>query len=100
MSFKANQIRERSIGGDVGRFVQLGDGQPLVLVASQPIRIQPYYPLLLRLAEHFQVTLLELPGCGGASKLRGWSCERYANWLIPFLEEEQIERPLLVAHST
>jgi len=100
MSFKANPIRERSIGGNVGRFIQRGDGSPLVLVASQLVRIQPYYPVLLRLADHFQVTLLELPGCGGGSKLRGWSCEQYAIWLSRFLEEEQIERPLLVAHST
>src|SRR3954463_13799980 len=95
-----NGIQSIEIAGHTGRFLRLGHGDPLLLVASQLVRIQPYRPLFLRLAEHFSVTVLELPGSGGASKLRkGWNCQDYANWLEAFLEREPAQ-PLLIAHST
>jgi pimeloyl-ACP methyl ester carboxylesterase len=95
------EIREVSISGYTGRFMQRGDGPAVLLIASQLVRINPYRPLFLRLSEHLRVTVLELPGCGGASTLRrGWSCEQYADWLEKFVEEEQIKQPLLIAHST
>src|SRR5438045_2896933 len=96
-----SEVRERTIEGHTGRYLQLGQGPPVLLVASQLVRIQPYRPLFLRLAEHFEITVLELPGSGGASKLRrGWSCRQYAQWLAQFLEQEEIRRPILIAHST
>src|SRR4051812_20438729 len=92
-------IEEIKIAGYTGRYMQLGHGQPLLLLASQLVRIQPYRPLFLRLAELFRVTVLELPGSGGASRLHhGWNCEDYAIWLEQFLEQEG-QSPLLVAHS-
>src|ERR1051325_10843616 len=90
-----------NVCGETGRFLQLGEGLPLVLVASQLVRIQPYRPIFHRLAENFQVTVLELPGCGGASRLsRGWSCDQYARWLAQFIQQAQLHRPVLIAHST
>ena len=94
-------IREITLSGRSGRIVEMGEGPSIVLLASQLVRLQPYRPLFLHLAEHFHVTALELPGCGGASRLdRGWSCGQYAQWLAEFLQQRQFHRPLLIAHST
>jgi pimeloyl-ACP methyl ester carboxylesterase len=101
MSSAGSEIQEATICGHRGRFLQLGQGPSVLLVASQLVRIQPYRPLFLRLAERFHVTVLELPGCGGASKLGdGWNCEDYAHWLRQFLEQERLHRPVVIAHST
>src|SRR5688572_30655574 len=87
--------------GHTGRFIDVGQGPPVVLLASQLVRIQSYRALFTRLAPHFRVTVLEMPGCGGASTLpTPWGVEPYTRWLAAFLEHQQLDRPLLVAHST
>jgi pimeloyl-ACP methyl ester carboxylesterase len=94
-------IQSIQLLGHTGRFIDVGQGPPVVLVASQLVRIQSYGALVISLAPNFRVLVLEMPGCGGASKLKTpWGVEPYARWLAAFLEHQQLDRPLLIAHST
>jgi pimeloyl-ACP methyl ester carboxylesterase len=95
------RIQSLTLSGNTGRFLEVGDGSPALVVASQLVRIQSYRALYTRLANHFRVTVLEMPGCGGASKLRKpWGVEPYTHWLAEFIQHQQLNRPLLIAHST
>ena len=78
----------------------VGDGPPLVLLASPLARAKTYRPTAARLAETFRVHTVELPGCGRADRVaEGWSVGRYADWVAGFIAAAGLGRPVVIGHS-
>jgi pimeloyl-ACP methyl ester carboxylesterase len=81
-------------------YLEAGEGPVLVLLASMLVRARSYLPLLHRLARHFRVLVVELPGSGRSARLaRPWTLARYTRWTARLLERLQLEQVVLVGHS-
>ncbi len=81
-------------------YLEVGDGPTLVLLASMLVRARTYAPLIARLAPHFRVLAVELPGSGRSSRLtQTWGLEEYADWSERFLNAVAVERAIIVGHS-
>ena len=99
---QAPDLRERpvEVGGCRGSLIEAGEGPPLVLLATMLVRSRPYAPVIRRLARHFHVYAVDMPGCGRASRLREtWGFERYAAWADRLLDQLRLEQVTLVGHS-
>ena len=99
---QALDLRERpvEVDGYRGSLIEAGDGPPLVLLATTLVRSRPYAPVIRRLAQHFRVYAVDMPGCGRATRLREpWDFQRYAGWADRLLDELGLERVTLVGHS-
>ncbi len=82
------------------RYLEAGEGPPLLLLASMLVRARTYGPLIERLAPHFRVLAVELPGSGRSSRLSGpWSLEDYAHWSDRFLDAVSVDRAVVIGHS-
>jgi pimeloyl-ACP methyl ester carboxylesterase len=83
-----------SDGGDDARGTVL-------IVASMLVRAKSYLTTMRSLASRgWRVIVLEMPGCGQATKLRrAWSFERYGDWLAQFIVTMGLDRSVLVGHS-
>jgi len=80
--------------------VTAGAGEDFVLLASPLVRARTYRPLMRRLARHFRVTVVELPGSGLASRVpRPWTSSAYADWVAGLLPRLGVTRPWLMGHS-
>src|SRR4051812_14953322 len=79
-------VREgRSItaAGMRARVIEAGDGPVgIVLLASQLVLAKSYRPTIdALLKRHLRVRVVEMPGCGGGSRLREpWTTREYARW--------------------
>ncbi len=81
-------------------YLEAGDGPTLVLLASMLVRARTYAPLIERLAPHFRVLAVELPGSGRSSRLtQPWGLEEYADWSDRFLDAVTVDRAIIVGHS-
>lgn len=81
-------------------FDRRGSGDPLVLIHGLGSRWQVWEPVLPRLADHYDVVALDLPGFG-KSTVDGTpaTITGYADRVEKFLTELDIERPHLAGHS-
>jgi pimeloyl-ACP methyl ester carboxylesterase len=97
------RARQVAVEGVEARLLEAGapDAPPLVLLASMLVRARTYRPLVRRLARHFRVVAVELPGSGQGARLREpWSLGAYADYTGRLLEGLQLGRPpVVVGHS-
>jgi len=94
------QVRRVEVAGATAHCHVVGDGPDLVLLASPLVRARTYRPLVWRLARHFRVTVVELPGSGRASSVeRPWTVPEYAAWTAELIPRLVPERPWLMGHS-
>ena len=80
---------------------EIGEGPPIVLLASMVVLERTYRRTAQRLAEQYRVITVELPGSGRASKLTTlWSFEEYATWLEKLIGRLGLNRPpIIIGHS-
>jgi pimeloyl-ACP methyl ester carboxylesterase len=77
-----------------------GEGEPLVLIVSPLILARTYKPTIAALRERFTVHVIELPGCGRASRVpRGLSPDENADLLAKSLDGLALDRALVLGHS-
>lgn len=98
----AHDLRERpvEVDGYRGKLIEMGEGRPLMLLATTLVRSRPYAPVIRRLARRFRVYAVDMPGCGGSQRLaKPWGFERYARWAAGLLEQLGLEQVTLVGHS-
>jgi pimeloyl-ACP methyl ester carboxylesterase len=91
-----------AIDGHGARVVEAGPiGAPAVVVIASMVVLAPAYrPLLHRLSRHFRAYIVELPGSGGASKLRQpWDTDAYASWSAKLLSALGVPDITLIGHS-
>ena len=94
------EVRRVEVAGYTAHCHVAGEGPDLVLLASPLVRARTYRPLLWRLARHFRVTVVELPGSGRASKVeRPWTVPEYAAWTADLVSALAPTRPWLMGHS-
>jgi pimeloyl-ACP methyl ester carboxylesterase len=78
----------------------VGDGAPVILLASPLARAKTYRPTADCLAKIFRVMTVELPGSGHAAALgAGWSVEQFAEWVAGFIAALGLDRPIVIGHS-
>src|SRR5689334_24064791 len=96
----AGRVRRVEVAGHTAHCLVKGDGPDFVLLASPLVRARTYSPVMRRLARHFRVTVVELPGSGRASPLeRPWSVPEYAAWTADLLPRLTASPPWLMGHS-
>jgi pimeloyl-ACP methyl ester carboxylesterase len=102
MSTSRARVRERLIrvSGEVAALEELGDGPPVVLLASMMIRACSYRPLTRALARRFHVLTVELPGSGRGSRLDApWDFAQHARWCAELLPALGLESARVIGHS-
>jgi pimeloyl-ACP methyl ester carboxylesterase len=88
------------VDGVRAQVLEAGEGPVLLLLASMLVRARSYLPLIRRLAAHFRVVAVELPGSGRSDAVqRPWTLVAHARWTARLMEQLQLERVLLVGHS-
>jgi pimeloyl-ACP methyl ester carboxylesterase len=88
------------VGGFRGLYEVVGEGPPVVLLASPLARAKTYRPTAARLARSFRVFTVEMPGSGWADSVgKGWLVERYAEWAAGCIDALGLMRPLVIGHS-
>ncbi len=88
------------VDGVRAQVLEAGEGPVVVLLASMLVRARSYLPLIRRLAAHFRVVTVELPGSGRSARVREpWSLSAHARWTARLMEQLQLRRVLLVGHS-
>jgi pimeloyl-ACP methyl ester carboxylesterase len=88
------------VDGVRAQVLEAGQGPVLLLLSSMLIRARSYLPLIRKLAAHFHVLTVELPGSGRSDTVRRpWTLSAHARWTARLIEQLQLERVLLVGHS-
>ncbi len=88
------------VNGDRGRFIDIGRGPTVLLPAAMLILARTYLPTITRLGRWFRVLAVEMPGSGrGSGRGEPWTYERYANWLVGFLNTMRIDTAAVIGHS-
>lgn len=79
----------------------IGNGQPVVLLHGWGANIKLVYPLAERLAPlGYRVYMLDLPGFGQSDPPpQAWTIFDYANFVLAYLDYQQLERCYLFGHS-
>jgi len=77
-----------------------GDGPPLVLLhGGIECGGVMWTPVLPRLVERYRVVVPDFPGLGESAPAPQLDVEAFARWLTGLLDQTDVERPTLVAHS-
>jgi pimeloyl-ACP methyl ester carboxylesterase len=93
-------LRWVEVEGARAQVLEAGEGPVLLLLASMLVRARTYLPLIRKLAAHFRVLVVELPGTGRSSPVRRpWTLAAYARWTARLMEQLRLGRVLLVGHS-
>lgn len=93
-------VRWVEVEGVRAQVLEAGEGPVLLLLASMLVRARTYLPLIRKLAAHFRVLVVELPGTGRSAPVRRpWTLDEYARWTARLMEQLRLPRVLLVGHS-
>jgi len=81
-------------------FQVYGSGQAIVVLHGWGDRSDNWYAFAQSLSSKYQVFLIDLPGFGGSDKPPvPWGVEDYSRVIIKFIQELEIENPVLLGHS-
>lgn len=93
-------VHDVIIGGRVLRYLDYGEGPPLLLVHGMAGSWQTWLLNLEALGEHHRVIAVDLPGFGGSQPLAaGSGFSGYVNILRSLLDELGLERAAVFGHS-
>jgi pimeloyl-ACP methyl ester carboxylesterase len=92
--------RTLHIDGIATSVLEGGDGPPLVLLhGGIECGGAMWAPVLTQLVEHNRVVVPDVPGLGESAPVQRLDVETFASWFTGLLEQTNLERPTLVAHS-
>jgi 2-hydroxy-6-oxonona-2,4-dienedioate hydrolase len=92
--------RDIVVGGLRLRYVDVGDGPPLLLAHGHTSRIEEYDRLIRLLKGRFRVIVLDFPGSGYSDKpVRRYSVAFYVETLVAFLDALGVGKCLLAGGS-
>jgi pimeloyl-ACP methyl ester carboxylesterase len=92
--------RVGEIAGRRTRYLEAGEGRPIVLLHGWGGRIESWGVIPAVLAERFRVVALDLPGFGETvGPERPWGPSDYADFVAHFLRERGLGPVTLVGHS-
>ncbi len=99
MDHRLNE-RFRSSAGEIAWDVT-GQGPDLVLVHGTPMHSLLWRGVIERLADHYRIHYLDLPGYGASEKFDGQEVRlrAFARVLAEFLDARDLRRPHLVGHD-
>jgi pimeloyl-ACP methyl ester carboxylesterase len=90
------------IGGARIQYVERGEGPTLLLIHGLGASVRTFtHSLVERLADDYRVVVMERPGSGDSTRVRG-ACARVtsqAETVSAFIEALGLDRPVLVGHS-
>jgi pimeloyl-ACP methyl ester carboxylesterase len=88
------------VGGFRTRYLDGGDGPPVVLVPTMFLPADSYRPTMAHLSRRFRVIAVDTPGTGRSQPLRErWTFERYADWVADFLDVLGLGPVPVIGHS-
>lgn len=92
--------RTVSAGGQTARVVELGSGDPVVVLHGWGGRVESMAPVISCLAGDRRVLALDLPGFGESpAPARAWGTQDYASFVRRVLAEAGVENADFVGHS-
>lgn len=92
--------RMLDIDGIATSVLEGGDGPPLVLLhGGIECGGAMWAPVLSQLVEHHRVVVPDVPGLGESASVQRLDVDTFASWFAGLLEQTNVERPTLVAHS-
>ena len=81
-------------------FQVYGSGKPLIVLHGWGDRSDTWYNFAQALSNTYQVFLIDLPGFGSSDAPPvPWGVEEYSQVITKFIEELDIEAPVLLGHS-
>ncbi len=81
-------------------FIQEGTGHDVICLLGWGQDTRMFEPTLNHLSDRFRVSVLDLPGFGKSTMMKSaWSVDDYVDWLKAFIENQNIDNPILIAHS-
>ncbi|PIB37257.1 alpha/beta hydrolase [Reichenbachiella sp. 5M10] len=84
---------------DLLNYKVLGEGQPLIIIHGFLGSLDNWLTLGKRFAENFQVYLIDQRNHGKSFHSEEWGYEKMVEDLEYFIEELEIENPILLGHS-
>ena len=81
-------------------YIQYGEGKDIVLLHGWGQNIEMMKPIGDRLAKHFKITIIDLPGYGGSTEpTYPWEVSGYVEMLKVLFDNLKIDNPILIGHS-
>lgn len=98
---KRPELRYSRIAGLECAWVAAGEGRPLVLLHGWGASLELMWPLAERVARGgFRVYLPDFPGFGHSEgPTRPWSLRDYSNFVLEFLQQQELDCVDLAGHS-
>lgn len=83
-----------------GRYFKLGTGSPIILLHGFAETYEIWSSIQEELAQHFTLIIPEIPSCGNDYSMgQGISMEGIADVVYEIIEQEKIEKTILIGHS-
>lgn len=77
-----------------------GEGKPVILLHGWGGSINSLHDLQLLLSKDFQIFNMDLPGFGESTiPDSAWGSTEYADFIMKFIKQFNIQKPILVGHS-
>lgn len=90
----------RRMTPDGTAYVEIGEGEPLVLIHGVGMRLEAWIPQLASLGRTHRVIAVDMPGHGASAPLpRDSNLASFVDWIGAFLDELRPGRANLVGHS-
>jgi (E)-2-((N-methylformamido)methylene)succinate hydrolase len=81
-------------------YVDVGEGEPVVLVHGVGLRLEAWEPQTESLAETHRVIAVDLPGHGASSPIvQGSGLAEFVNWLVAVLDDLGLDSVNIAGHS-
>jgi pimeloyl-ACP methyl ester carboxylesterase len=95
-----DDLTPADVNGSRGWYAAVGDGPPVVFLASPFALARTYREPARHLARSFRVVTVEMPGSGHADRVpRPWGVAEYAAWAAGFLDHLDVTDATLIGHS-
>lgn len=80
-------------------FKKLGEGRPVIIMHGVFGSLDNWFTVGKKLAENFEVYLLDLRNHGDSFYDNEFTYEAMANDLVNFIESEHVDNPIIIGHS-